>query len=263
MENKNNDILPSGVYTAEICELSLWKNKETGEPEIWFVFRTDEREDIYTNIFVPITTGAAIAEVNELLRSIVGYPSKSIKFESYKQYNDLLSEIFENYSDKKYKIQYNPNLYGLKCVEILKQVPLKTDLNVIHNTPRPPKGKYKVVLKDLYIRADEDFIPLFVAEFEIIKGKLNGEPIYITLHLDTDWYKAANDLINALNIGIKGTLEQYPKAQRYNLDLCYGYCKWYKKYIDDKITAKALEAHKTYRIKVSSDGYCTMPKDIA
>lgn len=134
MENKNNDTLPSGVYTAEICELSLWKNKRTGEPEIWFDFKTEQREDIHTSIFIPITTGAAIAEVNELLCSIVGFPLKSIKFENYRQYNDLLSEIFENYSDKKYKIQYNPDLYGLKCVKILEQIPPKTDLNVIYDT---------------------------------------------------------------------------------------------------------------------------------
>lgn len=245
MKNRNNDTLPKGIYTAKICKLSLWKNKETGEPEIWFDFKTEEREDIHTSIFVPITTGAAIAEVDELLRSIVGFPSKSIKFESYKQYNYLLSEIFENYSDIKYMIQYDPDLCGLKSVKILKQIPPKTDLNVIYDTPRPPKGKYKVVLNDLYIRADEQFTPLFVAEFEITKGKLKGDPIYITLHLDTEWCNATNDMINSLNIGIKGTLEQYPPAHYYDLFSCYKYSKWYSNYIQ-KIKEKALEAHKTY-----------------
>lgn len=114
---KNNDTLPKGIYTAEICELCLTAYGEDREPIVLVAFETDERKGIVTIVFEYITTARGIYKVNELLRSIV--EPLPVEFKNYKQYGDLISDVFEVCKDTKFKIEYDPYKFGFDAVKIL------------------------------------------------------------------------------------------------------------------------------------------------
>lgn len=117
MENKNTDILPKGIYTAEICELRLTAYGEDREPIVCLAFGTEERKGIITLVFELITTAINICEVNKLLRSIV--EPLPVEFKTYKQYSDLIADIFEVCDDTKFKISYDPSKFGFRAIKIL------------------------------------------------------------------------------------------------------------------------------------------------
>lgn len=113
----NNDTLPKGIYTAEICELILTPYGEEREPIVLLAFETDEGKGIVTLVFEYITTVKGICEVNELLRSIV--EPLPVEFKNYRQYGDLISDVFDVCRDIKFKIEYDPYKLGFEAVRIL------------------------------------------------------------------------------------------------------------------------------------------------
>ena len=110
--------VPHGTYEVAIEKLELTKSKK-GDPmvSIWFKIVGDgEYKNSRLFMNQVITKGFQIHIMNEFLRSLK--TDVEIEFESYKQYNELLMDVFEAVSDHfEYAVKYGENK-GFNTFEI-------------------------------------------------------------------------------------------------------------------------------------------------
>lgn len=108
-ESSNNDFkeVPHGDYEVAIAKLELGESKK-GDPmvKVWFKIVSDgefKGNLIFMNQV--ITKGFQIHIVDEFLRSLE--TGIEVSFESYRQYNELLLDIFEAIEGKyEYGLKY-------------------------------------------------------------------------------------------------------------------------------------------------------------
>lgn len=116
--NNNSGIfkeVPHGNYEVAIHQMELKASKK-GDPmvSIWFKI-VSEGEYKGSMLFYNqvITQGFQIHNCNEMLRKIceeMGADMPIIEFKTYKQYSELLMDIFENAADNfEYALKYTAN----------------------------------------------------------------------------------------------------------------------------------------------------------
>lgn len=115
--------VPVGDYEVAINQMEL-KASKNGDPmvSIWFKIVSDgeyKGSMIFMNQVV--TQGFQIHIVNELLRSLTSEMAKpiDIDFKNYKQYSDLLMDVFEAIDNNfEYGLAYKENSKGFKTFEV-------------------------------------------------------------------------------------------------------------------------------------------------
>lgn len=115
--------VPAGEYEVAVHQLEL-KASQKGDPmvSIWFKV-VSEGEYKGSLIFMNqlVVQGFQIHIVNELLRDMVANMDKplNIEFVNYKQYADLLMDVFEEINDHyEYALSYKENSKGYKTFKI-------------------------------------------------------------------------------------------------------------------------------------------------
>lgn len=111
--------VPQGQYEVAIDKLELTESKK-GDPmlSVWFKI-VSENEYKNSRIFMNqvITKGFQIHIVNEFLRSLEC--GLDIDFDSYKQYNELLLDVFEAVNGNfEYGLKYGKTEKGFNTFEI-------------------------------------------------------------------------------------------------------------------------------------------------
>lgn len=111
--------VPQGQYEVAIEKLELTESKK-GDPmvSVWFKI-VSENEYKNSRIFMNqvITKGFQIHIVNEFLRSLEC--GLDIDFDSYKQYNELLLDVFEAVNGNfEYGLKYGKTKKGFNTFEI-------------------------------------------------------------------------------------------------------------------------------------------------
>lgn len=110
--------VPHGTYEVAIEKLELTESKKHDPMvSIWFKIVGDgEYKNSRLFMNQVITKGFQIHIMNEFLRSLE--TDVEIEFESYKQYNELLMDVFEAVSDHfEYAVKYGENK-GFNTFEI-------------------------------------------------------------------------------------------------------------------------------------------------
>ena len=110
--------VPEGKYEVKITKMELKESKK-GRPmvSIWMKILAGEYKGqlIFYNQVVDI--GFGIHKVNEFLRSLDS--GVEIKFESFKQYNDMLMDVNESIDGNlEYGLDYSKNSKGFNEYEI-------------------------------------------------------------------------------------------------------------------------------------------------
>ena len=108
----NYEEVPHGTYEVAIKQMELKASKK-GDPmvSIWFKVVSDNHKGGIIFFNQVITQGFQIHIVNELLRKMVSEANDApeIEFKSYKQYNDLLLDVFEITDGFEYGLKYTAN----------------------------------------------------------------------------------------------------------------------------------------------------------
>ena len=106
--------VPHGSYEVSIQQLELKASKK-GDPmvSIWFKIVSGEYKGSLIFYNQVVTQGFQIHMVNEMLRKMceeMGADTPVIEFKTYKQYSELLMDIFEAVSDNfEYGLKYSAN----------------------------------------------------------------------------------------------------------------------------------------------------------
>jgi hypothetical protein len=118
----NSCKVPYGEYTVEIFQMGLCESPQ-GEPQVAIAFEVKTGEFAHNLIFVNqvITQGFQIHTVNELLRGLV--PHMDIQFTNYRQYAELLEDVFTDADESEYAyvLEYGLGKCGLPTYEIIER----------------------------------------------------------------------------------------------------------------------------------------------
>lgn len=105
----NYEEVPHGTYEVAVKQMELKASKK-GDPmvSIWFKVVDGPHKNGIIFFNQVITQGFQIHIVNELLRKIVSEAKDApeIKFTSYKQYSDLILDVFEITDGFEYGLKY-------------------------------------------------------------------------------------------------------------------------------------------------------------
>ena len=108
----NFEEVPHGTYEVAIKQMELKASKK-GDPMvvIWFKVVDGPHKNGIIFLNQVITQGFQIHIVNELLRKLVEEADNApeIEFRSYKQYNELLLDVFEITDGFEYGLKYTAN----------------------------------------------------------------------------------------------------------------------------------------------------------
>lgn len=117
----NFEEVPHGTYEVAIKQMELKASKK-GDPmvSIWFKIVSDNHKGGIIFFNQVITQGFQIHIVNELMRKMVSEANDApeIKFESYKQYNDLILDVFEITDSFEYGLKYTKGKNDFSNYEI-------------------------------------------------------------------------------------------------------------------------------------------------
>lgn len=107
-----------GTYEVEVERLELKASKKN-DPMLSCWMKIEDGE--YKNSFVfynqALTTGFGIHNANEFLRTL--HSGIDVKFEDFKQYNDLLLDIYKAIDGKlKYALEYGKNKNGYNTCKV-------------------------------------------------------------------------------------------------------------------------------------------------
>ena len=109
--------VPDGDYEVAITKMEL-KESSKGSPmlSVWFKIVDGSRKNqmIFANLM--LTSGFGIHKANEFLRSLGS--SVNVEFENFKQYHNLVDELFEHASNHEYALKYTHNSKGYPEYEI-------------------------------------------------------------------------------------------------------------------------------------------------
>jgi hypothetical protein len=112
--------VPDGSYEVKVEKMEL-KASSKGDPMVSIWFRILEGEFKNSIIFLNqvITQGFQIHLMNEILRSMEAVDSSDVGFIDYKQYSDLLLEIFEKVDGHlEFVLEYGTNKKGYHTYKI-------------------------------------------------------------------------------------------------------------------------------------------------
>lgn len=113
--------VPHGTYEVAIKQMELKASKK-GDPmvSIWFKVVSDNHKGGIIFFNQVITQGFQIHIVNELLRKMVSESKDApvIEFKSYKQYNDLILDVFEITDSFEYGLKYTKGKNDFSNYEI-------------------------------------------------------------------------------------------------------------------------------------------------
>ena len=118
----NYEEVPHGTYEVAIKQMELKASKK-GDPmvSIWFKVVDGPHKNGIIFFNHVITQGFQIHIVNELLRKMVseaGRKAPEIEFKSYKQYNDLILDVFEITDSFEYGLKYTKGKNDFSNYEI-------------------------------------------------------------------------------------------------------------------------------------------------
>lgn len=119
--------VPHGTYEVSIDKMELAESKK-GDPmvTIWFKILNGEFENSRLFMNQVITKGFQIHIVNEFLRSLGS--GKSVTFETYSQYSNLIMDIMESIDGtKEYHLEYGEKK-GYNTFKILEIFELEDEL---------------------------------------------------------------------------------------------------------------------------------------
>lgn len=108
----NYEDVPHGTYEVAVKQMEL-KSSKNGDPmvTIWFKVVDGPHKNGIIFFNQVITQGFQIHIVNELLRKMMSEATNApeIEFTSYKQYNNLILDVFEVTSGFEYGMKYCEN----------------------------------------------------------------------------------------------------------------------------------------------------------
>lgn len=110
--------VPHGTYEVAIDQMELKESKK-GDPmlSIWFKIVAGEFKGSIIFYNQVLTTGFGIHNAKEILRSLDS--GLIVEFDSYKQFNDLIMDIFEIVNENlEYAIEYGKNKKGYNTYKI-------------------------------------------------------------------------------------------------------------------------------------------------
>ena len=112
--------VPKGKYEVKITKRELKSSKKTDDPMLscWMKIIAGKYKGQYIFYNQMLTTGFGIHAANEFLRSLEG--SVEVKFDDFKQYEELLMDIMEIIEAEKleYVLNYGENDKGFKTCKI-------------------------------------------------------------------------------------------------------------------------------------------------
>ena len=113
--------VPHGVYEVSVKQMELKASKK-GDPmiSIWFKVVSDNHKGGIIFFNQVITQGFQIHIVNELLRNMMSAAKDvpEIEFKNYKQYNDLILDVFEITDGFEYCLKYSKGKNDFSNYEI-------------------------------------------------------------------------------------------------------------------------------------------------
>ncbi|MBM7869329.1 hypothetical protein JOC70_000798 [Clostridium pascui] len=101
--------VPHGEYEVKVEKLELKESKK-GDPmlSIWFKILSGECKGSLIFYNQVVSTGFGLHKANEMLRSLDS--GGDVKFENFKQYNELLMDISESIDENlEYQLSYTAN----------------------------------------------------------------------------------------------------------------------------------------------------------
>ena len=110
--------VPEGVYEVEIDKLELKQSKK-GAPMVsaWMKIAAGQRKGSLIFYNQVISTGYGLHNANEFLKSLDS--GVDVKFENFKQYNDMLLDVFEEVNGSlSYQLNYGKNAKGFNTYKI-------------------------------------------------------------------------------------------------------------------------------------------------
>ena len=121
--------VPHGTYEVEVNKMELVASKK-GDPMVtmWFKIVTGEYKGSMIFLNQVITQGFQVHIVNEMLRSITAEApnAPSVEFNSYKQYSDLLMDVFELIEGNfEFGLKYGKGKKDFNTYEITEVFPLE------------------------------------------------------------------------------------------------------------------------------------------
>lgn len=105
--------VPVGDYEVKIDKMEL-KESKNGDPmvSIWFKIIAGEFENNRLFMNQVITHGFQISIVKKFLKSLEAVDDDAVEFENYRQFNDLLLDIFEAVENLEFNLSYTKNKKG-------------------------------------------------------------------------------------------------------------------------------------------------------
>ena len=114
--------VPHGMYEVAVKQMELKASKK-GDPmvSIWFKVVSDNHKGGIIFFNQVITQGFQIHIVNELLRKMVSeaIDAPEIEFRSYRQYSDLILDVFEITDKFEYALKYSKGKNDFSIYEII------------------------------------------------------------------------------------------------------------------------------------------------
>ena len=110
--------VPEGTYEVEVDKLELKKSKK-GDPMLscWMKISAGEYKGSIIFYNQVLTSGFGLHNANEFLRSLDS--GVAVDFETFKQYNDLLLDVYEAANGNlAYQLKYGKNSKGFNTYEI-------------------------------------------------------------------------------------------------------------------------------------------------
>lgn len=111
--------VPKGQYEVKITKMELVESKK-GSPmlSVWMKILSGDYENSLIFYNQVLSTGFGIHNANEFMRSL-DCGIESIEFKNFKQYNDLIMDVFEAVDDKlEFGLEYGENNKGYKTYKI-------------------------------------------------------------------------------------------------------------------------------------------------
>lgn len=123
----NFEEVPHGTYEVAIEQMELKASKK-GDPmvSIWFKIVSDNHKNQRIFFNQVVTRGFQIHIVNELMRKMVSEATDApeIEFKTYKQYSDLILDVFEITDGFEYGLKYTKGKNDFNNYEITDVFPL-------------------------------------------------------------------------------------------------------------------------------------------
>lgn len=110
--------VPEGQYEVKITKMELVESKK-GSPmlSIWFKILAGDYEGSLIFYNQVLSTGFGLHNANEMMRSFE--TDLEIKFESFKQYNDLILDVYEAIDGNlEFQLDYGKNNKGFNTYKI-------------------------------------------------------------------------------------------------------------------------------------------------